>query len=101
MNEPNDNLFEAITNDLAEHLGFELVMGNWDKSIPTDTNVLEEKTDFEKYCYLFVKERIPEDKKVNIEYIKVKVSKDKSIFINVKIKADGKEYIADNKIELE
>ena len=98
MNEPNENLFEAITNDLAVHLGFQMVMGNWEESIPTDTNVLEEKNDFEKYCSLFVKERIPEDTKVDLKEVKIKITKDSSIYINVKIKVDDKEFEADNKI---
>ena len=102
MNEHTDNLFEAIMHDLAEHLGFDMLMGGWsDLQEKTDTNFLEEKTEFEKHCALFVKERIPKDDPHTLEDARITViRKDGIADIEIYIIVDGKKYLGTNEVRI-
>ena len=89
------NKFKGLAYDLADHLNREIGFGQFQQLVPEFvSNVLEQKNQFDKYCYKFVKERVSEEFDFSrVKKIEVKVSKTMTtVNTKVTIIVDDKEF---------
>ncbi len=85
----------GVAHDLANHLQWEILFGRFkDGPAKTDTNVLNSKTEFEKYSAAFVHRHLPKGLDAErIKEVRVKVSRTMTTAsVNVTIVVDNKEF---------